>query len=96
MNNDALIINLKEPYERIEKTIVKFTVDGVRDKNGNEILSPITWSAFIDRNQLKWSDNALTVVKKLNEEKTIKVKALNKGGSIEAAPSTRQRLRTSC
>lgn len=83
VNNDALIINLKEPYERIEKTIVKFTVDGVRDKNGNEILSPITWSAFIDRNQLKWSDNALTVVKKLNEEKTIKVKALNNGGSIE-------------
>lgn len=83
VNNDALIINLKEPYERIEKTIVKFTVDGVRDKNGNEILSPITWSAFIDRNQLKWSDRALTVVKKLNEEKTIRVKALNKGGSIE-------------
>lgn len=83
VNNDALIINLKEPYERIEKTIVKFTVDGVRDKNGNEIFSPITWSAYIDRNQLKWSDNALTVVKKLNEEKTIKVKALNKGGSIE-------------
>ena len=79
VNNDALIINLKEPYERIEKT----TVDGVRDKNGNEILSPITWSAYIDRNQLKWSDNALTVVKKLNEEKTLKVKALNKGGSIE-------------
>ena len=83
VNNDALIINLKEPYERIEKTIVKFTVDGVRDKNGNEILSPITWSAYIDRNQLKWSDNALTVVTKLNEEKTLKVKALNKGGSIE-------------
>ena len=83
VNNDALIINLKEPYERIEKTIVKFTVDGVRDKNGNEILSPITWSAFIDRNQLKWSDRALTVVKKLNEEKTIRVKALNNGGSIE-------------
>ena len=83
VNNDALIINLKEPYERIEKTIVKFTVDGVRDKNGNEILSPITWSAYIDRNQLKWSDRALTVVKKLNEEKTIRVKALNKGGSIE-------------
>ncbi|WP_455517277.1 LamG-like jellyroll fold domain-containing protein [Leyella stercorea] len=83
VNNDALIINLKEPYERIEKTIVKFTVDGVRDKNGNEILSPITWSAYIDRNQLKWSDNALTVVKKLNEEKMLKVKALNKGGSIE-------------
>lgn len=83
VNNDALIITLKEPYERIEKTIVNFTVDGVRDKNGNEILSPITWSAYIDRNQLKWSDSSLKIVKKLNEEKTITLKALNKGGSIE-------------
>ena len=83
VNNDALIITLKEPYERIEKTIVNFAVDGVRDKNGNEILSPITWSAYIDRNQLKWSDSSLKIVKKLNEEKTITLKALNKGGSIE-------------
>lgn len=83
VNNDALIINLKEPYERIEKTIVKFTVDGVRDKNGNEILSPVTWSAYIDRNQLKWNDNSLAVNKKFNDELTIRAKVLNNGGSIE-------------
>ena len=53
MNNDALIINLNETWDRVEKSIVTFTVDGVRDMNGNEILSPITWSAYIDRNQLK-------------------------------------------
>ena len=29
VNNDALIITLKDPYDRIEKTIVNFTVTGV-------------------------------------------------------------------
>ncbi|MGM9804814.1 MAG: LamG-like jellyroll fold domain-containing protein [Muribaculaceae bacterium] len=83
VNNDALIINLNEPYDRIEKTIVTFTVDGVRDLNGNEILSPITWSAYIDRNQLKWADKSLSIVKMVNEEKDFTVNAVNNGGSIQ-------------
>ncbi|MGN0214764.1 MAG: LamG-like jellyroll fold domain-containing protein [Muribaculaceae bacterium] len=83
VNNDALIINLNEPYDRIEKTIVTFTVDGVRDLNGNEILSPITWSAYIDRNQLKWTESSVSVTKKVNEEKEFTVSAKNSGGSIQ-------------
>lgn len=83
VNNDALIITLKEPYDRIEKTIVNFTVTGVRDLNGNEIVSPITWSAYIDRNQLKWSESSVSVVKKINEEKSFTVRANNNGGSIQ-------------
>ncbi|MGN1264356.1 MAG: LamG-like jellyroll fold domain-containing protein, partial [Muribaculaceae bacterium] len=83
VNNDALIINLKEPYDRVEKTIVTFTVSGVRDLNGNEIVSPITWSAYVDRNQLKWGDSSMSIVKKVNEEKEFTVRATNNGGSIE-------------
>lgn len=83
VNNDALIITLKEQYDRIEKTTVNFVVDGVRDKNGNEILSPVAWSAFIDRNQLKWGDNSVAVNKKLNEEKTFSVRVKNSGGAVE-------------
>lgn len=83
VNNDALIISLKEPYDRIEKTIVTFTVSGVRDLNGNEIISPITWSAYIDRNQLKWAESDISVVKKVNEEKSFTVRANNNGGSIQ-------------
>ncbi len=83
VNNDALIISLKEPYDRIEKTIVTFTVSGVRDLNGNEIISPITWSAYIDRNQLKWAESDISVVKKANEEKSFTVRANNNGGSIQ-------------
>ena len=83
VNDDALIINLQEPYDRIEKTTVTFTVDGVRDLNGNEILSPITWSAYIDRNQLKWAESQLTITKQFNEERQFTVRATNGGGALQ-------------
>ncbi|HYW96068.1 MAG TPA: LamG-like jellyroll fold domain-containing protein, partial [Bacteroidales bacterium] len=81
VNNDALIINLKEPWERIEKTIVTFTVNGVRDMNGNENISPLSWSAYIDRNQLKWDENELNLEKPVYQPTEFTVKAVNKGGS---------------
>ncbi len=83
VNNDALIITLNEPWDRVEKTIVTFTVDGVRDVNGNEILSPITWSAYIDRNQLKWSESSVSIETKAFTENTFTVKAVNNGGSVQ-------------
>lgn len=83
VNDDALIINLNEPYDRIEKQIVTFTVEGVRDLNGNEIISPITWSAYIDRNQLKWDETSLDFVKPYGEELSFTVKAVNHGGSVQ-------------
>lgn len=82
VNNDALIITLDEPYESVEKTIVTFTAEGILDQNGNEILSPITWSAYIDRNQLKWSQNEWTDTKQLYEEYEFTVDIINNGGSI--------------
>lgn len=83
VNNDALIITLNEAWDRIEKTIVTFTVDGVRDINGNEIQNPVMWSAYIDRNQLKWGDKELTIEKGVDVEKSFTVKAVNNGGAIQ-------------
>ncbi len=83
VNNDALIINLKESWERIEKTIVTFTVTGVRDMNGNLNISPITWSAYIDRNQLKWDETTLDLRKAVYDPMEFKVKAVNNGGSVQ-------------
>lgn len=82
-NNDALIITLKEPEYKVAKTIVTFTVTDVRDKNGNSIASPITWSAYIDRNQLKWSDENLKYTKAAYEPLEFTVKVVNTGGSIQ-------------
>jgi hypothetical protein len=83
VNNDALIINLKEQEYRVAKTIVSFTVDDVRDKNGNSIASPITWSAYIDRNQLKWSDDRLNLTKKVYDGLEFTARVVNSGGSMQ-------------
>lgn len=83
VNNDGLIINLGESESRIDKTIITFTVDGVRDVNGNEILSPITWSAYIDRNQLRWNDSELQLEKDKGAALEFEAKLVNTGGKIK-------------
>lgn len=83
VNNDALIITMKEIPEKIEKTIVTFTASEIRDVNGNMMVSPVTWSAYIDRNQLKWKDAEFTFDKKVNEALEFTTQIVNKGGSIE-------------
>ena len=83
VNDDALIITLTEPEDKIAKTIVTFAVYDVRDINGNSIASPITWSAYIDRNQLKWGETELNLSKPVYEPLEFTVKAVNKGGSIQ-------------
>ena len=82
VNNDALIINLKEQEYKIAKTIVTFTVYDVRDLNGNSIVSPITWSAYIDRNQLRWETDRLDITKPEYEPYEFTVKAMNTGGAV--------------
>lgn len=83
VNDDALIITLTEPVDRIENTTVTFTVDGVRDLNGNEMVSPVTWSAYIDRNQLQWDETRVAVEKAVYEPGDFTVRALNLGGSVQ-------------
>lgn len=83
VNNDALIVNLEESPEKIEKTVVTFNVDGVQDLHGNNTISPITWSAFIDRNMVRWSESALEISKEQGKEVVFKVQAVNLSGSLQ-------------
>jgi hypothetical protein len=82
VNNDALIITLKEQEYKIAKTIVTFTVSDVRDLNGNSLISPITWSAYIDRNQLRWETDRMDISKDVYKPYEFTVKAHNTGGAI--------------
>ena len=83
VNDDALIIELTESPSKIDKTIVTFTAMDITDKNGNKILSPITWSAYINRNQLKWGENILNIEKKEYEPYEFTVNVVNESGSVQ-------------
>lgn len=92
VNKDALVINLMDTPEALEKTVVNFTVKDVSDLNGNLMQSPVTWSAYINRNQLKWSQSSVTKEKKLYAPMTFTVDVENQGGTeknftIEGLPA---------
>lgn len=81
-SDDAIVINLTEPADRIENTIVTFTVQNVYDLNGNKMLSPVTWTAYINKNQLVWDEDLVELEKGLKEPLEYKTSFSNKGGSV--------------
>lgn len=83
VNNDALIINLLEPKQAVDKTIVTFRVSNARDLNGNPMASPVTWTAYIDQNPLKWGDDAFNLVKGVDSVLQFTTYISNSGGSVE-------------
>ncbi len=85
VNNDAIIINLLEPHQAIDKSVVTIQVKqkGVQDKNGNPNASAITWSAYIDQDQLKWGDAELNFIKDINAPMQFETYIVNKGGTLQ-------------
>jgi hypothetical protein len=82
-NTDAIILNMMEPRQAIDKTIVTFKAKNIRDKNGNTIKSPITWSAYIDKNPLRWSDDILNLSKKIYEGMEFEAIITNQSGLMQ-------------
>ena len=59
-NGDELLINLKMHDYEINKQNIYVTVRDVEDLRGNPMASPVTWTAYVDRNTLKWGNNSLS------------------------------------
>jgi len=91
---NELLINLNEAPKDIERTTVNLTVMGVEDKNGNEMEQPVTWSAFINRNMVRWETQKKVITIDASEtvNTTFEMTITNKGGAnrsytIEGLPS---------
>ena len=93
--DNELIIALAEPAKDIERTTVNITALGIEDLNGNEMLQPVQWSAFINRNVVRWNKSKERVeipYYQYDNDYTFTITASNKGGAykdftIEGAPS---------
>ena len=83
-NSDELLINLNMLDREINKQSVYITVRDVEDMNGNPMPSPVTWTAFVDRNNLKWADRELqlyaTYGNKDASTSSVEIKILNNSG----------------
>ncbi len=60
-NGDELMINILNQEREVNKQSMFITVRDVEDLNGNPMMSPVTWTAFVDRNSLKWEDDDLEI-----------------------------------
>lgn len=82
-NKDKIVLNLLDGNDAIENTLITISADKILDLNGNQMVSPISWTAYIDRNFLKWAESSVSQSKKNNETLTFNTRIVNSGGSIE-------------
>ncbi len=76
-------ITLLDDAARLEGTTVNLTLRNVRDMNNN-IMQPIVWTAYVNRNTLSWSEDEISLTKEENKENpNFTVSIENKGGATE-------------
>ncbi len=94
-NNDELMINILNRDYEVNKQSIYVTVRDVEDLNGNPMTSPVTWTAFVDRNSLKWSEKKVQMTVEDNNQSPItnhQLSIINNSGkrhtyTIESLPS---------
>ena len=81
---NEMIIELKELPKDIDRTTVNITVMGIEDVNGNEMAQPVTWSAFIDRNPVRWAESQkiIEIDAGKTEDYTFTIDINNHGGAF--------------
>ena len=92
-NGDELLISLKMHDKEINKQNLYITVRDVEDLRGNPMAAPVTWTAYVDRNTLKWNKHSLSVKQNYEDETatSVPVDIINNSGKrhqfvIEALP----------
>ncbi len=85
INQDAMIMEpIITDWASLEGQVVDITVDKMFDSANNMQQSPITWTAFIKRNEVSWFaegyNEIVDFIKKTGEDKSFEITLLNKGG----------------
>lgn len=83
VNDDEIIIIPNVDAGRIEGQVMEITILSVQDMNGNKLLSPVTWTAYVQQNQIKWDDDALELIKAVDESMSFTASFTNKGGTSQ-------------
>lgn len=78
-----ITIQFTEPAYNIENCNVDIVVREVEDRNGNA-CDPITWTVFVQQNQLKWLESEVCIVTTSGQSENFSVEIENTGSSTEA------------
>lgn len=90
-SDNKIVIELNEEAAKVEGCTLNFTVRNIHDKNGN-LSEPVSWSAFVNQNPLKWQEAELALTQQVTEESTLTATLANKSGkeqiwSMSALPA---------
>ncbi len=80
VNNDQIIITPNVDEWRIENTQLDITVSNIQDLNENTLVSPVTWIAYIDKNQVVWQDQSFDLETEVGTDLTFNTNVLNNSG----------------
>jgi hypothetical protein len=88
INGDQIIMEpVVSSLAVIEGQVLDITVDRMFDASGNQQASPITWTAYYNKNQVDWYiDGAKTVSEAemiFGDEKTYTILVVNSGGTTQ-------------
>jgi hypothetical protein len=82
--DEMILTPVVTDWASLEGQIVDITVDKMFDDANNMQQSPITWTAYIKRNEVSWFaegyNEIVDIVKKSAEDKSFEITLLNKGG----------------
>ncbi|BDD12019.1 hypothetical protein FUAX_44510 (plasmid) [Fulvitalea axinellae] len=97
INGDEMILSPEiSNWAILEGQILDITVHRMFDESGNMQSSPITWTAFVRRNPMRWfvgdNEDQVVINKDTGEEKQFEITIVNQGGtdqpfSIDNIPS---------
>lgn len=84
VNGDEMVITPNANSQAaIERSVLEISVRNVEDVNGNRLASPISFTAFVNRNLVKWTEESISIEKDPNEDYEFEVDIVNLGGNGE-------------
>ena len=71
-------------WASIEGKVANITVSNLNDMSDNRQVSPVTWSAYINKNPIKWfvegHSEVVNLMQRTNESMSFEITMVNQGG----------------
>jgi hypothetical protein len=85
INGDEIVLNPQiTNWASVEGKVAYITVSNLNDMADNSQQSPVTWSAFINKNPVKWfvegHNDIVNLMKRADEKLTFDITIINRGG----------------
>jgi hypothetical protein len=81
-NQDKIILTTADADSVLENVILDVSVTGVQDLNGNIMRAPVTWTAYVDKNQVVWTESDKNFKIEMGKGLTFTTRIENTGGKV--------------